>query len=1116
MMKNMNFINDQIKVISHQLNILKWEAEFSNNLKEKVQKDLELFPVDKLWFEEYKKSITSDIPVNQRIENYYSFYPVNNSNILHDMKSINPNSDFVFLNQEVMEGFSPSVMKNKIFNIKIIGRFYNGKMISRIGKNLYYCCFLDNNVLNEGFLMFGNIEITSINPIITEFLNQNINLFINRYFTNGPSSNQKFIVYHRNDFDFLIKKGENNTINAKHNLKVINIPKNNGNMKIDNLKPGNIKRNYKITSPYKKSFNNKINYKKSNIKEKNEENGLNYSIPIKINNLANCILEYFYSEKTINNFINDKSSFKTFKMINNIWLQKFKKKYMYDEIKQILLSNKNSINYEKIISEFLYNNNLNNINFEYIPLGQQENSIRFNKRNSYYNDYYLITKKSFSEFCKTFNIQENDKEYNSYLLDDNNIFVQYNDESGEIICFNDANIEHKYFIFSDSYLNKIINNLQKFGVQHGLSYYNCNVYDPYKEEFELIDKSGYKPKKIGKLKILNNSKIFKSKNLSDGDEFMDDGEKFIENGGNMKKIKKYDDEYKQYNPKIIKKRRVLRKNMKNMEKVKEDEFSNTFTNFNKSPKTNIKMKEYLNDEDDDEPKYFKTPNNQIKTRKYFKSQKKEMQHKDEPEKNYKQSIKMSTEKFGINSSNSKLKENNNFHRSNKKIDLNQFKQSFGSEINKNYKIKSQIKNSQNEMKTPPQKFNKNYKFTHSKNSTKINKSFLSPQRSDNYKIKKFGNKYGFNADNNFNKTFQSQQLTTNKFKNNIQDLPDEDFSDLEETQGLTGLQNIGATCYMNATLQCFSNVPRFREGILNLKNKSNDPDLVLSYSLHEVFKNLWKNNKIKYYAPYNFKDLISEMNPLFKGIAANDSKDLILFILETIHNELNKKKDLPPVQNQINNLNFISVFNGFVNEYTSTNESIVSDEFYGYFVSIMKCEYCKATTYNVQIMNILFFPLEKVRLFTKTGFNFVTIEDCFRHYEEPELFTGQNQIYCTQCKLTTNAYNQNKLIIGPKTLIINLNRGKGLQFKVGIKFGEFLDLTEYLLMKDKSPCHYELIGVLSHFGENNMGGHFIAYCKNSYNCKWYKYNDAMVTESSFQEASSIGLPYVLFYSYVSS
>ena len=32
------------------------------------------------------------------------------------------------------------------------------------------------------------------------------------------------------------------------------------------------------------------------------------------------------------------------------------------------------------------------------------------------------------------------------------------------------------------------------------------------------------------------------------------------------------------------------------------------------------------------------------------------------------------------------------------------------------------------------------------------------------------------------------------------------------------------------------------------------------------------------------------MNPLFEGIQANDTKDFILFILETIHNELNEAK----------------------------------------------------------------------------------------------------------------------------------------------------------------------------------------------------------------------------------
>ena len=132
------------------------------------------------------------------------------------------------------------------------------------------------------------------------------------------------------------------------------------------------------------------------------------------------------------------------------------------------------------------------------------------------------------------------------------------------------------------------------------------------------------------------------------------------------------------------------------------------------------------------------------------------------------------------------------------------------------------------------------------------------------------------------------------------------------------------------------------------------------------------------------------------------------------------------------------------------------------------------------------------------------------------LFSGSDQIYCTHCKLSTNAINQNKLVVAPKTLIINLNRGKGLEFKVGIKFEEYLNIKDYLLMPKNSPAYYELVGVISHFGENNMGGHFIAYCKNSYNLKWYKFNDAIVTESSFNEACSIGLPYVLYYSYVSN
>ena len=327
---------EEIKVTLQKLNILKWEKEFEECLKFNLQKDLELFPVDKLWFQKYKNEVLLDcIPIEKKIENYHSFEPLNNSNILHDMKSINPESDFIFLNKDCMDSFSPSVMKNKQFNIKIIGRFLNGKMISRIGKDLYYLFFTENNLIREGLLIFGNYDINLINQIINDFLHSDINIFKNKFFNANFSQNNKFIIYHRNEFDFLIKTNENGS-GIKSNLKIINIPKINGNMKygIENIKP---RRNLK--SPIK-SANNLMennNFKSANVSNIIKENGLNKYLTNEFLNLTPCIYEYFYSEKEINNFINDKiQKFKIFEIISKPFLDEFKKAIFYDKIKELL------------------------------------------------------------------------------------------------------------------------------------------------------------------------------------------------------------------------------------------------------------------------------------------------------------------------------------------------------------------------------------------------------------------------------------------------------------------------------------------------------------------------------------------------------------------------------------------------------------------------------------------------------------------------------------------------------------------------------------------------------------------------------------------------------------
>jgi len=205
--------------------------------------------------------------------------------------------------------------------------------------------------------------------------------------------------------------------------------------------------------------------------------------------------------------------------------------------------------------------------------------------------------------------------------------------------------------------------------------------------------------------------------------------------------------------------------------------------------------------------------------------------------------------------------------------------------------------------------------------------------------------------------------------------------------GIIGLKNVGATSYMNATLQCFSNTAKLRAYLLNKKKynylKNNkDPTKKLSFALAEVLKNLWEVLNQRDYPPENFKNVINEMNPIFIGIKANDPKDLILFLLETIHKELNEspKKTIKSIC--INDNNFFEVFKDFKENYLNKNQSLIIEEFNGYINSMTTCGFCGTTIHNVQSFNILFFPLEEIRKFINNRHNNVIIKDCFRYYEK--------------------------------------------------------------------------------------------------------------------------------------
>ena len=340
---------------------------------------------------------------------------------------------------------------------------------------------------------------------------------------------------------------------------------------------------------------------------------------------------------------------------------------------------------------------------------------------------------------------------------------------------------------------------------------------------------------------------------------------------------------------------------------------------------------------------------------------------------------------------------------------------------------------------------------------------------------------------------------------------------------LIGLNNIGATCYMNASLQCLSNTKKLTEYFL--KSYKYDPNKVMANEYYEVIKNLWnKNNNNKPYSPYSFKETLSKENPLFAGIQANDSKDLINFLIERFHQELNIVKQ----QNNINNnanmqdqTNENLMLKLFLEEFKENFNSPISSLIYGILETKSQCQGCNIIKFNFQVYSFLEFPLQQVNqyffnkgirsLFTMDGKNpDIDLYECFEYNAKIDIMTGDNQMYCNNCNKLCNAFYSSIIYSGPSYLIINLNRGKGAVYECKVIFPEQLNIFNFVTFKQGITV-YQLYAVICHLGPSSMSGHFVAYCRNRIDNKWYLYNDGIVTLCTRQNQYNDGMPYILFY-----